>query len=36
MQADVINAILCGAGHNLRKIPARLKDYLYLLTGETR
>ena len=25
MQGDVINAILCGAGHNMRKILARLR-----------
>ena len=36
MQGDAINAILCGAGHNLRKILARLKALLYLLTGEAR
>jgi IS5 family transposase len=29
-----INAILCGAGHNLRRILARLKVLLHVLTGE--
>ena len=33
MQGDAINAILCGAGHNLRKILARLRALLYLLPG---
>lgn len=36
MQGDAINAILCGAGHNLRKILARLRAFLYLLTGTAR
>jgi IS5 family transposase len=36
MQGDAINAILCGAGHNLRKILARLRALLYLLSGEAR
>jgi IS5 family transposase len=36
MQGDAINAILCGAGHNLRKILARLRALLYLLTGQAR
>jgi IS5 family transposase len=36
MQGDAINAIPCGAGHNLRKILARLRALLYLLTGEAR
>jgi IS5 family transposase len=31
MQGDAINAFLCGAGHNLRKILARLRALLYLL-----
>lgn len=31
---DAINALLCGAGHNLRKILARLRDLLPLLLGE--
>jgi hypothetical protein len=31
MQGDAINAILCGAGHNLRKILARLRALLCLL-----
>jgi IS5 family transposase len=30
---DAINAMLCGAGHNLRKILARLRALLYMLTG---
>ena len=29
-------AAICGAGHNLRKILARLRALLYLLTGEAR
>ncbi|BDU75478.1 hypothetical protein METESE_04360 [Mesoterricola sediminis] len=33
MAGDAINAILCGAGHNMRKILARLRALLYLLTG---
>ena len=33
MQGDAINAILCGAGHNLRKILAHLRALLYLFTG---
>ena len=33
-QGDAINAILCGVGHNLRKILARLRALLYLPTGE--
>ncbi len=32
MQGDAINAILCGAGHNLRKILARLRAFLCLLS----
>jgi len=36
VQGDAINAILCGAGHNLRKILARLRAFLYLLTKEAR
>jgi IS5 family transposase len=32
MQGDAMNAILCGVGHNLRKILARLRALLYLLT----
>jgi len=35
-QGDAINAILCGVGHNLRKILARLRALLYLLTGAAR
>ena len=33
---DAMNALLCGAGHNLRKILARLRALLCLLTGEMR
>ena len=33
---DAANALLCGAGHNLRKILARLRALLYLLTGHAR
>ena len=33
---DAINAMLCGAGHNLRKILARLRALLYLLDGQVR
>ena len=36
MAGDAINALLCGAGHNLRKILARLRALLYLLTGKAR
>jgi IS5 family transposase len=36
MQGDAINAILCGAGHNLRKILARLRALLCLLSGDPR
>jgi IS5 family transposase len=36
MQGDAMNAILCGTGHNMRKILARLRALLYLLTGEAR
>jgi len=36
MQGDAINAILCGAWHNLRKILARLRALLYLLPGRLR
>ena len=35
-QGDAINAILCGVGHNLRKILARLRALLCLLTGAAR
>lgn len=34
MQGDAINAILCGAGHNIRKILARLRALLCLLGDE--
>jgi IS5 family transposase len=36
MAGDAINALLCGAGHNLRKILARLRALLRLLMGESR
>ncbi|MBP1625937.1 MAG: family transposase [Holophagaceae bacterium] len=36
MQGDAINAILCGAGHNLRKILARLRALLYPFEGGFR
>jgi len=35
-QGDAINAILCGAGHNLRKIMARIRALLCLLTRQAR
>jgi hypothetical protein len=36
MQGDAMNALLCGAGHNLRKILARLRALLCLLMGDAR
>ena len=36
MQGDAMNALLCGAGHNLRKILARIRALLRLLFGEAR
>ena len=33
MEGDAINALLCGAGHNLRKILAHLRALLCLLAG---
>jgi len=36
MKGDAINAILCGVGHNLRKILARLRALLYLLPSSLR
>jgi hypothetical protein len=36
MEGDAINALLCGAGHNLRKILARLRALLRLLMGAPR
>ena len=36
MAGDAINALLCGAGHNLRKILARIRALLYRLPGEAR
>ena len=35
-EGDAINAILCGAGHNLRKILARIRAFLYLLNNDAR
>lgn len=35
-EGDAINAILCGAGHNLRKILARIRALLYLLGSDAR
>lgn len=35
-QGDAINAILCGVGHNLRKVLARIRVLLRLLTGDAR
>jgi len=34
MQEDAINAILCGAGHNMRRILAHLRALLCLLNGQ--
>ena len=36
MIGDAQNALLCGAGHNLRKILARLRALLRLFSGEAR
>ena len=36
MEGDAINALLCGAGHNLRKILARIRALLCLLSGQAR
>ncbi len=36
VKGDAMNALLCGAGHNLRKILARIRALLYLLGGEAR
>ena len=33
---DAQNVILCGAGHNMRKILAHLRAFLRLLMGEPR
>lgn len=33
MAGDAINPILCRTGHNLRKILARLRALLFMLTG---
>jgi IS5 family transposase len=36
MQGDAMNALLCGAGHNLRKILARIRVLLSLVLDEAR
>lgn len=36
VKGDAMNALLCGAGHNLRKILARIRTLLYLHGGEAR
>ena len=36
MLGDAQNVILCGAGHNMRKILAHLRALLRLLMGEPR
>lgn len=36
MKGDAMNALLCGAGHNIRKILARIRALLCLLSGEAR
>jgi len=36
MAGDAINTLLCGAGHNMRKILAHLRLLLHLLMGEPR
>ena len=36
MKGDAMNALLCGAGHNLRKILARIRAFLCLLSVEAR
>jgi len=36
MQGDAMNALLCGAGHNIRKILARIRVLLCLLLGDAR
>ena len=36
LQGGAMNALLCGAGHNLRKIMARIRALLCLPTGEAR
>ena len=36
MQGDAMNALLCGAGHNLRKTLARIRALLCLLSGDAR
>ncbi len=36
MKGDAMNAILCGVGHNLRKILARPRVLLSLLSGKAR
>ncbi len=36
MQVDAMNEMLCGTGHNIRKILARIRTRLCLLTGDAR
>lgn len=36
MEGDAMNAILCGVGHNLRKILAHIRALLYLLASPLR
>jgi len=36
MEGDAMNAILCGVGHNLRKILAHIRAFLYLLASLLR
>jgi len=36
MAGDAMHALLCGAGHNLRKILAKIRTYLRLLSSEAR
>lgn len=36
VQGDAMNALLCGSGHNLRKILARIRALLRLLPGQAR
>ena len=35
-QGDAMNSLLCGAGHNMRKILARIRAFLRLLSGDAR
>lgn len=36
MAGDAMHALLCGAGHNMRKILAKIRTFLRLLSGEAR